>query len=246
MNIITSESVTEGHPDKIADQISDAILDAILSQDKEARVACETMITNGLCIVAGEIQTKTYVPISEIARQTIREIGYTNSEYGFDYRSAGIMSVIGEQSHNISEAINGQKGLGAGDGGTMYGYACNESDTLMPLPISLAHKLTARLASKRKSGSLPFLRPDGKAQVSVVYDENQQPVAIDNIIVSAQHNPETAQLKLKEAIIEEVIKPLLPENIDTSKANFHINPTGIFVLMNIQIYFSNCIIGKKK
>jgi len=180
--IFTSESVTEGHPDKIADQISDAILDEILKKDSNARVACETVISNGLCLITGEIKTDSYVPMTDIARNTIREIGYTSAEIGFDYRSAGVLIAIGEQSHDISIGVDRSDGLiGAGDQGIMFGYACSETKSFMPLPITVAHKLTKRMADVRKNGTLPFLRPDGKSQVSVEYRDGK-PFRISDIV----------------------------------------------------------------
>ncbi len=228
--LFTSESVTEGHPDKMADQISDAILDYIIERDKKARVACETLLSNGYCIIAGEIKTVAYAPMQDIARDVIREIGYTDSTFGFDYRSAGILNGVGEQSPDINQGVDQENGeIGAGDQGLMFGYACKETDTYMPLPIYLAHKLTMGLAQKRKSGVLPFLRPDGKAQVSIRY-ENGKPKAVDTIVVSTQHSPEVSYQKLKDAVIEEVILPELPQNIDIDNIKYHINPTGRFVI----------------
>lgn len=227
--IFTSESVTEGHPDKIADQISDAILDEILQKDKNARVACETLISNGLCLISGEIKTNSYVPITDIARNTIREIGYTNAEIGFDYRSAGVLTAIGEQSHDISIGVDKEGGIiGAGDQGIMFGYACSETKNYMPLPIVLAHALTKKMAEVRKNGILPFLRPDGKSQVSVEY-KNNKPFRVADIVVSAHHAPEIEQKKLKEAIIKEVINPTIEDSL-LKDTNFHINPTGLFVI----------------
>ncbi len=228
--LFTSESVTEGHPDKMADQISDAILDYIIAKDKKARVACETLLSNGYCIIAGEIKTVAYAPLQDIARDVIRGIGYTDSTFGFDYRSAGILNGVGEQSPDINQGVDQENGeIGAGDQGLMFGYACKETDTYMPLPIYLAHKLTMGLAQKRKSGILPFLRPDGKAQVSIRY-ENGKPKAVDTIVVSTQHSPEVSYQKLKDAVIEEVILPELPKNIDIDNIKYHINPTGRFVI----------------
>lgn len=227
--IFSSESVTEGHPDKIADQISDAILDAIIEKDPHARVACETLISNGLCLIAGEIKTDTYVPMVDIARNTIREIGYTSAEIGFDYRSAGVLIAIGEQSHDISIGVDRADGMvGAGDQGMIFGHACNETEAYMPLPITLAHKLTERMARVRKEGILPFLRPDGKSQVSVRY-QNGRPTAVTDIVVSAHHAPEIEQAMIREAIIEEVVKPVIDPKL-LSDTNYHINPTGLFVI----------------
>ncbi len=228
--LFTSESVTEGHPDKMADQISDAILDYIIARDKNARVACETLLSNGYCVIAGEIKTVSYAPLQDIARDVIRGIGYTDSTFGFDYRSAGILNGVGEQSPDINQGVDQENGeIGAGDQGLMFGYACKETDTYMPLPIYLAHKLTMGLAQKRKSGVLPFLRPDGKAQVSIRY-ENGKPKAVDTVVVSTQHSPEVSYQKLKDAVIEEVILPELPQDIDIDNIKYHINPTGRFVI----------------
>ncbi len=228
--LFTSESVTEGHPDKMADQISDAILDYIIERDPKARVACETMLSNGLCIIAGELKTDTYAPMQDIARETIREIGYTDALFGFDYRSAGVLNGIGEQSPDINIGVDQENGeLGAGDQGLMFGYACKETDTLMPLPIYLAHRLTEGLAKARKSGTLPFLRPDGKAQVTVRY-ENGKPKCIDTVVVSTQHSPEVEQNRLKDAVIEEIIRSVIPKEYMNDNVKYHINPTGRFVI----------------
>ncbi|HHD73182.1 MAG TPA: methionine adenosyltransferase [Epsilonproteobacteria bacterium] len=228
--IFTSESVTEGHPDKMADQISDAILDYIIERDPNARVACETMLSNGFCVIAGELRTHTYAPMQEIAREVIREIGYTDASYGFDYRSAGVLNGVGEQSPDINQGVDQSSGdIGAGDQGLMFGYACRETEELMPLPISLAHKITAKLAQVRKNGVVPFLRPDGKAQVSVKYSDGK-PVAIDTIVVSAQHHPDVSLKKLQEAILNEVIKEVIPSHLLTEDIIYHINPTGRFVI----------------
>ena len=227
--IFTSESVTEGHPDKIADQISDAILDNIIAKDPNARVACETLISNGLCLIAGEIKTDTYVPMVDIARNTIREIGYTSAEIGFDYRSAGVLIAIGEQSHDISIGVDrADHLLGAGDQGMIFGYACDETDTYMPLPITLAHRLTRQMGKVRKEGILPFLRPDGKSQVSIRY-ENGRPVGITDIVIAAHHAPGIEHKKIEEAIIEEVIKPVIDPALLAETA-YHVNPTGLFVI----------------
>jgi S-adenosylmethionine synthetase len=228
--IFTSESVTEGHPDKMADQISDAILDYIIERDPNARVACETLVSNGFCIIAGELKTEIYAPMQEIAREVIREIGYTNSAFGFDYRSAGVLNGIGEQSSDITQGVDKSSGeIGAGDQGLMFGYACNETPELMPLPILLAHKITAKLAEVRKNGTIPFLRPDGKAQVSVKYVDNK-PVAIDTIVVSAQHDDNISQATLKEAVMLEVLEAVIPKELLTKDITYHINPTGRFVI----------------
>ncbi len=227
--IFTSESVTEGHPDKMADQISDAILDYIIERDKSARVACETVLTTGICLIAGELKTKIYAPMQDIAREVIREIGYTDASFGFDYRSAGILNAIGEQSIDINQGVDRVSGeLGAGDQGMMFGYACSETPELMPLPISLAHKLTAKLSEVRKNGTVPFLRPDGKAQVSVRYIDGE-PIYIDTVIISAQHSQNISSDMLRESIITEVIEEVIPKEL-LKDTTYHINPTGRFVI----------------
>jgi len=229
--IFTSESVTEGHPDKMADQISDAILDYIIERDPQARVACETLLSNGFCVIAGELKTTAYAPMQEIAREVVREIGYTDAAYGFDYRSAGVLNGIGEQSPDINAGVD-QKGgeIGAGDQGLMFGYACKETKELMPLPISLAHHITGKLATVRKNGTVPFLRPDGKAQVSVKYVDGK-PVAVDTIVVSTQHHETVSLEQVQKAVKEEVIDPVLATyDIDISDITYHINPTGRFVI----------------
>ena len=228
--IFTSESVTEGHPDKMADQISDAILDYIIEKDPQARVACETLLSNGFCVIAGELKTTAYAPMQEIARQVVREIGYTDASYGFDYRSAGVLNGIGEQSPDINQGVDQKDGeIGAGDQGLMFGYACRETPELMPLPISLAHKITAKLAEVRKNGTVPFLRPDGKAQVSVKYVDGK-PVAIDTIVVSTQHHDDVSLAQVQKAVLEEVIKAVIPAELLTDDIIYHINPTGRFVI----------------
>ena len=228
--IFTSESVTEGHPDKMADQISDAILDYIIERDPHARVACETVLTTGICLIAGELKTDIYAPMQDIAREVIREIGYTDASFGFDYRSAGILNAIGEQSIDITQGVDKLSGeIGAGDQGMMFGYACNETKELMPLAISLAHKITAQLAKVRKNGTVPFLRPDGKAQVSVRYIDDK-PVAIDTIVISAQHDENISKELLEEAIITEVINEVIPMEFLSNDITYHINPTGRFVI----------------
>ena len=228
--IFTSESVTEGHPDKMADQISDAILDYIIEHDKNARVACETLLSNGFCVIAGELKTTAYAPMQEIAREVVREIGYTDASYGFDYRSAGVLNGIGEQSPDINQGVDKSCGeIGAGDQGLMFGYACKETPELMPLPISLAHKLTAKLAEVRKNGTVPFLRPDGKAQVSVKYVD-EKPVAIDTIVISTQHHDNVSLEQVQKAVLEEVIKPVIPAEMMHDDITYHINPTGRFVI----------------
>jgi S-adenosylmethionine synthetase len=224
--LFTSESVTEGHPDKIADQISDAVLDAILKEDPMGRVACETLLTTGLVVVAGEITTKTYVDIPRIARDTIKDVGYTRAKYGFDYETCGVIAAIDAQSPDIAMGVDK---LGAGDQGLMFGYACTETPELMPLPIMLAHKLVMKLSEARRSGAMSFLRPDGKSQVSVRYVDGK-PVAVDTVVISSQHAPDVDNAKLREQIIEQVIVPTIPvEFMDRKKVTFHINPTGRFV-----------------
>ena len=228
--LFTSESVTEGHPDKMADQISDAVLDYILERDSKARVACETLVSNGFCVVAGELKTTTYVPIQEVVREVVRDIGYTNADYGFDYKSAAVLNGIGEQSPDINQGVDRADGeIGAGDQGLMFGYACRETSTLMPLPIYLAHQLASSLAQKRKDGTLDFLRPDGKAQVSVRYSDGK-PAGIDTIVISTQHHPEVSQATIKDALIEEIVYKVLPQEYLSSNIKFHINPTGNFVI----------------
>lgn len=228
--LFTSESVTEGHPDKMADQISDAILDYIIQRDPKARVACETLLSNGFCVIAGELKTTAYAPMQDIARNVIRDIGYIDAKYGFDYHSAGVLNGIGEQSPDINQGVDREDGeIGAGDQGLMFGYACKETDVLMPLPIYLSHRITEKLAQVRKDGTLPFLRPDGKSQVTVKY-ENGIPVGIDTIVVSTQHSPETMQETLHQAVIEEVIKKALPEQFANDNIRYFVNPTGKFVI----------------
>ncbi len=228
--IFTSESVTEGHPDKMADQISDAILDYIIERDPKARVACEILLSNGFCVIAGELKTEIYAPMQEIARKVIREIGYTDASFGFDYRSAGILNGIGEQSLDINQGVDQVSGeIGAGDQGLMFGYACNETPELMPLPISLAHKLTEKLAEVRKNGTVPFLRPDGKAQVSVKYIDGK-PVTVDTIVISTQHHENISIELLKETIVTEVINEVIPKELLHNDTVYHINPTGRFVI----------------
>ncbi len=228
--IFTSESVTEGHPDKMADQISDAILDYIIEHDKDARVACETVVSNGFCVIAGELKTKAYAPMQEIARQVIREIGYTDATYGFDYRAAAVLNGIGEQSPDINQGVDQADGeIGAGDQGLMFGYACKETPQLMPLPIHLAHRLTERLAQVRKDGTLPYLRPDGKAQISVKYVDHK-PVSVQTVVISTQHSPETEQEQLHKDIIKEVILKVIPAELLSDDVVYHINPTGKFVI----------------
>lgn len=223
----TSESVTEGHPDKIADQISDAILDAILTQDPVARVACETLVTTGLAFVAGEISTTCYVHIPDIVRETIKNIGYTRAKYGFDYETCAVITSIDQQSSDIALGVDTG---GAGDQGLMFGFACNETEELMPMPIMLAHKLAMRLSEVRKNDILSYLRPDGKTQVSIEYKDGK-PHRIDTIVVSSQHSPDVHLQDMKEDIIEKVVKPIVPkELLDEETVKYFINPTGRFVV----------------
>jgi S-adenosylmethionine synthetase len=224
--LFTSESVTEGHPDKIADQVSDAVLDAVLAQDPTGRVACETLLTTGLVVVAGEITTSCYVDIPRVARETIREVGYTRAKFGFDHETCGVITAIDEQSGDIAMGVDK---LWAGDQGLMFGYACTETEELMPLPITLAHRLCLRLTQVRKSGQLPYLRPDGKSQVSVRYVDGK-PVSVETVVISTQHGPETGLSKIREDMIEQVIRPTIPKHlIDGNKIVYHVNPTGRFV-----------------
>ena len=226
-HLFTSESVTEGHPDKIADQISDAVLDAMLDQDKTSRVACETMVTTGLAVVAGEITTKAYVEIPKLVRSVIEDIGYDDAAYGFDCHTCAVTTTIDQQSPDIAMGVNTG---GAGDQGLMFGYACNETPELMPLPIMLAHKLAMRLSKVRKNGELGYLRPDGKTQVTVEY-ENGRPSRIDTIVVSSQHSDKVTQKKIRADILKHVIEPLLPKKLMNGKPiKYHVNPTGNFVI----------------
>ena len=228
--IFTSESVTEGHPDKMADQISDAILDYIIEHDPNARVACETLVSNGFCVIAGELKTTAYAPMQEIARQVIQEIGYTDATYGFDHRAAAVLNGIGEQSPDINQGVDQADGeIGAGDQGLMFGYACRETDVLMPLPIHLAHRLTQRLALVRKEGIIPYLRPDGKAQISIKY-VGDKPVSVETVVVSTQHAPDVSQEQIHKDVIREVIKEVIPADMMNENTVFHINPTGKFVI----------------
>jgi S-adenosylmethionine synthetase len=222
----TSESVTEGHPDKIADQISDAILDAVLREDPRGRVACETLVTTGLAFIAGEISTKTYVDFPSIVRHTIKDIGYTRAKFGFDYETCAVVSSIDPQSPDIAQGVDTG---GAGDQGMMFGYAVRETEELMPLPLTLAHRLVMRLSEARRKGELEFLRPDGKSQVTVEY-EGRRPISVETVVVSTQHAEAIKHAALKEAIIEEVIKPVIPKELLTANTKFHINPTGRFVI----------------
>ena len=224
--LLSSESVTEGHPDKVADQISDAILDAVLAQDSMGRVACETLLTTGLCLIAGEITTKCYVDFPKVAREMIKEIGYTDATYGFDYHTCAVVSTIDEQSPDIAMGVNPG---GAGDQGMMFGYACRETRELMPLPIVLAHRLTRRLAQCRTQHLIPFLRPDGKSQVTVEY-VNGEPRRLTTVVVSTQHSDAVSQAEIREEIIEKVIKPVLPPELVDKSLTIHVNPTGRFVV----------------
>ena len=231
--LFTSESVSEGHPDKVADQISDAVLDAVLAQDPHGRVACETLVSTGLVVISGEITTKANINYMDIARETVRRIGYDDSDIGFDYKSCAVLTAINRQSPDIAQGVNEGEGLdldqGAGDQGLMFGYACNETPSLMPFPIYYAHRIMQRQAEVRKDGRLPWLRPDAKSQLSVRYVDGK-PVAIDTVVVSTQHNPEISYDDLKEAIIEQVIKPVLPKEMLTANTRYLINPTGRFVI----------------
>jgi S-adenosylmethionine synthetase len=224
--LFTSESVTEGHPDKIADAISDAILDAILANDPDARVACETLVTTGLACVAGEITTSTYVSVPDIVRATIERIGYTDASYGFDSHTCAVISTIDRQSPDIARGVDTG---GAGDQGMMFGYASDETEELMPMPIVLAHRLTRGLAEQRKSGDIEWLRPDGKSQVTVAYEDNL-PVAVETVVVSTQHSPDVSMKEIRDTIIEQVIEPAIPPELRDRKITYHINPTGRFVI----------------
>ena len=239
--LFTSESVTEGHPDKVCDQISDAVLDDILAHDPNAHVACETFTTTGIVTVMGEITTKHYTDIPSIVRRTVERIGYTDPAYGFDYRSCAVMTAIDEQSPDIAMGVNEsfelQEGgtdeadrIGAGDQGMMFGYACDETDVLMPAPIDLAHKLARQLTDVRKSGKLSWLRPDGKSQVTVEYGDDGKVLSCPAIVVSTQHDPDIALKELREAVVEEIIKPIIPAQYITKDTKFYVNPTGRFVV----------------
>jgi len=229
--LFSSESVAEGHPDKVADQISDAILDAMLVQDSKSRVACETLVTTGLALVAGEITTKAYVEVPDLVRSVIRDIGYTEMGYGFDADGCAVLTAIHQQSPDIAQGVDEGEGKeqGAGDQGMMFGYATDETAELMPMPIMLAHRLVLRLAEVRHSGMLPYLRPDGKAQVSVRY-ENDRPVKVETVIVSTQHNEHVSQQQIREDVISHVVKPVVGEELLGANTVYHINPTGRFVV----------------
>jgi len=240
--LFTSESVTEGHPDKIADQVSDAVLDAILAADPKARVACETLLTTGLCVVAGEVTTTAWVDVNEIARRTILEIGYDSGEKGFDGKNCAVLVSFDNQSVDIAggvdEALEKRSGdagedelnaLGAGDQGMMFGYACNDNADFMPTPIWLAHRLSERLSQVRRTGLLPYLRPDGKTQVTIAYEDGR-PVAVDTVLISTQHEESVTQAQIQADLVEHVIRPMLPSNLDSSSTRFIVNPSGKFVL----------------
>jgi len=231
--LFSSESVSEGHPDKVADQISDAILDAILAEDPTARVACETLVSTGLVVISGEITTKAHINYREIAQDTVRRIGYDNSDIGFDYKSCAILTAINRQSPDIAQGVNEGEGIdldqGAGDQGLMFGYACRETPTLMPFPIFYAHRIMQRQADLRRDGRLPWLRPDAKSQLTVRYVDGK-PVAIDTVVVSTQHDADVTHKQIEEAVIEEIIKPVLPAEFINDKIRYLINPTGRFVV----------------
>jgi S-adenosylmethionine synthetase len=232
--LFTSESVTEGHPDKIADQISDSVLDAIFEQDPYGRVACESLVTTGLILVAGEITTTASIDFQKVIRGVVRGVGYTNAEFGFDAETCSVLTAVHEQSPDIDQGVSEGKGLhdeqGAGDQGLMFGYACDETPELMPMPIMLAHRIVKRLAEVRKNGTLPFLRPDGKSQVTVEYVD-QRPTRIDTVVVAAQHDPRVSLPQISEGVLEHVVKPVIPPAmLDHKKVTYHINPTGRFVI----------------
>ncbi|MBQ2696745.1 MAG: methionine adenosyltransferase [Clostridia bacterium] len=225
--LFTSESVTEGHPDKISDIISDAILDEILAHDPMGRVACEVTVTTGLVVVVGEITTTANIDIANVVRECIREVGYDRAKYGFDCDTCGVITAIDKQSPDIAMGVDRE---GAGDQGIMFGYACNETEELMPLSISLAHKLTLKLSEVRKTGEINYIRPDGKSQVTVVYDENDRPIAVDTVVISTQHSEDVTQEELRRDIMEKVIKSVIPASLLTDKTKYYINPTGRFVV----------------
>lgn len=230
--LFTSESVSEGHPDKVADQISDAILDEILRQDSNARVACETLVKTGMALVAGEVRTTAHIDVENITREVIKDIGYNHADYGFDYESCAVLNAIGKQSPDIAQGVDesGDHELGAGDQGLMFGFATNETDVFMPAPIAYSHRLVKRQAHVRKSKILPWLRPDAKSQVTFQYNEQGQPVRVDSIVLSTQHDPDIHQGKLVEAVMEEIIKPVIPTEWLDRDTLYHINPTGRFVI----------------
>ncbi len=232
-HLFTSESVSEGHPDKVADQVSDAVLDALLADDARARVACETMVNTGMVVLSGEITSSAIVDYTEVARQTIREIGYTSSAMGFDADSCAVLVALGKQSDDIAQGVNEGEGLdldqGAGDQGLMFGYACNETEVLMPFPITYAHRLVEMQAEVRKNGKLPWLRPDAKSQVTVRYEDGH-PALVDTVVLSTQHTPDISHDDLSDAVIEEIIKPVLPVDMITKETRFLVNPTGRFVI----------------
>ena len=229
----TSESVSEGHPDKMADQISDAVLDAMLAQDKNSRVACETLVNTGLAVISGEVTSTAEVDLAQTVRDTVCDIGYTSSELGFDHASCAVMVTLDKQSGDIAQGVNEGQGLdrdqGAGDQGLMFGFACSETDVLMPFPITYAHRLVKRQAEVRKTGRLPWLRPDAKSQVTVRYEDGK-PQSVDTVVLSTQHGAEIDHVTLSEAVIDEIIKPVLPEDMVTSETRFLVNPTGRFVI----------------
>ena len=224
--LFTSESVTEGHPDKIADQISDAVLDSVLSQDSTGRVACETLVTTGLVVIAGEITTNAQVDFSQVARETVREIGYTRAKFGFDCDTCAVLTAVDKQSPDIAMGVDTG---GAGDQGLMFGFACNETEELMPLPIQMAHKLSRKLSDVRRTGALPYLRPDGKSQVTVEYRDGR-PFRIDAVVISTQHAPEVSNEQLREEVLEQVIRSTVPHELLDKTTKYHINPTGRFVV----------------
>ncbi|MAK72172.1 MAG: methionine adenosyltransferase [Idiomarinaceae bacterium] len=230
-HLFTSESVSEGHPDKIADQISDAVLDAILTDDPRARVACETYVKTGMVLVGGEISTNAWVDIEELTRNTIKDVGYVHSDMGFDANSCAVLNAIGKQSTDINQGVDRDhpEEQGAGDQGLMFGYASNETSVLMPAPITYAHRVVQRQSQVRKDGTLPWLRPDAKSQLTFVYEDGK-PVAIDTVVLSTQHHEDISQAQLKEAVMEEIIKPVLPQQWVSKDTKFHINPTGRFVI----------------
>jgi S-adenosylmethionine synthetase len=232
-HLFTSESVSEGHPDKVADQISDAVLDALLSDDPYARVACETMVNTGMVALSGEVTSSTNVDYTEIVRKTVREIGYTSSDMGFDADSCEVLVALDKQSTDIAQGVNEGEGIdldqGAGDQGLMFGYACSETDVLMPFPITYAHRLVKKQAQVRKSGALPWLRPDAKSQVTIKYEEGQ-PKTVDTVVLSTQHDPDITHQEISDAVIEQIIKPVLPAEMVTDETRYLVNPTGRFVI----------------